>query len=100
MKEAMRDSWGAYVLYAWGQDELMPISGQGNRAFCDTGQLPQLTMAAAQNPALTRKFAAWQHAPLCLPCPYMENAEVRSCGCCHKMCSLGMGRSHPAYDMC
>lgn len=48
----MRDSWGAYVLYAWGQDELMPISGQGNRAFCDTGALHKLTVASAQQPLL------------------------------------------------
>ncbi len=45
----MRDSWGAYVLYAWGQDELMPISGQGNRAFCDTGALVWLATAAIQH---------------------------------------------------
>lgn len=37
MKQAMRDSWGAYVASAWGQDELLPVSGIGTRAFCDTG---------------------------------------------------------------
>lgn len=39
VKTAMRDSWGAYVKYAWGQDELLPISGQGTQAFCNTGAL-------------------------------------------------------------
>ena len=42
----MRDSWGAYVAHAWGQDELMPLSATGARAFCDTG-------ASAQGTALT-----------------------------------------------
>ena len=44
VKAAMRDSWAAYVRSAWGQDELLPVSGFGTRAFCDTGVLAEPTM--------------------------------------------------------
>ena len=67
VKAAMRDSWGAYVLYAWGQDELLPASGQGNRAFCDTGTLCQLDMKGPHFVSMPR-FT--RHGSACLfDCP-------------------------------
>ena len=62
----MRDSWGAYVLSAWGQDELMPVSGQGTRAFCDTGALLQLTMAATATACHAQGHTAWSPASVWL----------------------------------
>ena len=43
VKGAMRDSWAAYVRSAWGQDELLPVSGFGTQAFCNTGALAEPT---------------------------------------------------------
>ena len=43
VKAAMRDSWAAYVRSAWGQDELLPVSGFGTQAFCNTGALARPT---------------------------------------------------------
>ncbi|KAF7556215.1 hypothetical protein G7046_g6359 [Stylonectria norvegica] len=33
VKKAFVKSWDAYKLYAWGQDELMPLSGKGKQSF-------------------------------------------------------------------
>ncbi|KAK9909409.1 hypothetical protein WJX75_001817 [Coccomyxa subellipsoidea] len=33
----MRHSWNGYVQYAWGADELLPLSRRGGTAFCNTG---------------------------------------------------------------
>ena len=60
----MRDSWGAYVLSAWGQDELMPVTGQGTRAFCDTGARLQLTTAATATRSATCLQAPDSNLPL------------------------------------
>lgn len=37
MKEAMQHSWRGYVDYAWGSDELLPLSKTGTDSFCGTG---------------------------------------------------------------
>lgn len=37
VKAAMRHSWNGYVQYAWGADELLPLSRRGGTAFCNTG---------------------------------------------------------------
>ena len=37
MREAMQHSWRGYTDYAWGSDELLPLSRTGADSFCRTG---------------------------------------------------------------
>ena len=80
MKIAMRDSWGAYVTHAWGQDELMPLSATGTRAFCDTGASTQGTaLTPLQDPALHHSAGRL-------------SAHVATESCCHVIGKAPSGR--------
>lgn len=37
VREAMQHSWRGYTDYAWGSDELLPLSRTGADSFCRTG---------------------------------------------------------------
>lgn len=57
VRDAIKHSWDAYVRFAWGADELMPLSRSGRTTFGDTGitivdSIDTLLVAGLQDEAL------------------------------------------------
>lgn len=57
VKAAMRHSWNGYVQYAWGADELLPVSRRGGVAFCGTGATMLDALGTLWIMGLHREFA-------------------------------------------